>query len=113
MNHLPGSERLEKNSIYSGNKNHKASQAIYLQPHDRGEEYVNRKFNRATNDENLLFICAQSLDLANLDDQERVIQKKSWIVSNQIYILFNNNMFYKEFHVFRLAHMIKKGIQCC
>jgi hypothetical protein len=66
--------------IQSGNKNHKASQAIYLQPHNRGEEYVNRKFNRAISDDNLLFICVQSLDLANLEDQERVIQNMKSIL---------------------------------
>ena len=66
--------------IQSGNKNHKASQAIYLQPHNRGEEYVNRKFNRAISEDNLLFICVQSLDLANLEDQERVIQNMKSIL---------------------------------
>ena len=66
--------------IQSGNKNLKTSQAIYLQPHNRGAEYVNRKFNRAIRDESLLFICAQSLDLASLEDQERVIQKMKSIL---------------------------------
>jgi hypothetical protein len=51
------------------------SQVIYLRPHKRVEDYVNRKLSIAGNNKNFLFICAQSLDLANVKDQEKVIQK--------------------------------------
>ena len=61
--------------IQSGNKNMMKTQAIYLQPHDRGEDYVDHKFNLAEMNENFLFICVQSLDLANKQDQEKVVQK--------------------------------------
>ena len=61
--------------IKSGNKNRMISQVIYLRPHKRGEDYVNRKLSIAGNNKNFLFICAQSLDLANVKDQEKVIQK--------------------------------------
>ena len=61
--------------IQSGNKNRMKTQAIYLQPHNRGKDYVDRKFNLAVMNKNFLFICAQSLDLADKQDQEKVIQK--------------------------------------
>tara|TARA_B100001057_G_scaffold500169_1_gene613858 strand:+ start:3551 stop:4558 length:1008 start_codon:yes stop_codon:yes gene_type:complete len=61
--------------IKSGNKNRMISQVIYLRPHKRGEDYVNRKLSIAGNNKNFLFICVQSLDLVNVKDQEKVIQK--------------------------------------
>ena len=56
------------------------TRAIYLQPHDRGENYVEHKFNLAEMNENFLFICVQSLDLANKQDQEKVIQKMKMLL---------------------------------
>ena len=61
--------------ISAGNQNITNSQAIYLQPQKRGDKYLVRKFNMAQKNENFLFICAQSLDLATKKDQEKVIQK--------------------------------------
>lgn len=61
--------------IKSGNKNRMKSQVIYLRPHKRVEDYVNRKLSIAGNNKNFLFICAQSLDLANVKDQKKIILK--------------------------------------
>lgn len=69
--------------IKTGNKNHNSSQALYLQPHNRGKEYVALKFNRALKEENLLFICVQSLDLATHEDQEAVLQRMKSILELQ------------------------------
>lgn len=61
--------------IQSGNKNKMNSQAIYVQPHNRGDDYVDRKFKLAEKDDYFLFVCVQSLDLANQSDQNKVFQK--------------------------------------
>ena len=70
--------------IKSGNKNRMISQVIYLRTHKRGKEYVNRKLSIAGNNKNFLFICAQSLDLANVKDQEKVIQKMKTLLELDI-----------------------------
>jgi len=70
--------------ILSGNKNFKDSQAIYMQPHNRDELYVDRKFKRAQINDDLLFICVQSLDLARKKDQEKVIQKMKSILDLEV-----------------------------
>jgi hypothetical protein len=60
--------------INSGNTNFEKSQAIYLQPHNRGDKYVKKKFDLCNSDKSKLFICAQSLDLANEKDQINVLK---------------------------------------
>ena len=60
--------------INSGNTNFEKSQAVYLQPHNRGDKYVEKKFNLCKSDKSKLFICAQSLDLANEKDQTNVFK---------------------------------------
>ena len=60
--------------INSGNTNFEKSQAVYLQPHNRRDKYVEKKFNLCKSDKSKLFICAQSLDLANEKDQTNVLK---------------------------------------
>ena len=66
--------------IKSGNTNFKKSQAVYLQPHKRGHSYVDKKFDLCKSDKSILFICAQSLDLANEKDQKNVLTRMSAIL---------------------------------
>jgi hypothetical protein len=66
--------------ILSGNNNRAESQAIYIQPYKRSENYVERKFMLAEENKKFLFICVQSLDLASKQDQEKVFQKMKSIL---------------------------------
>lgn len=66
--------------ILSENMNRAKSQAIYVQPHNRSEDYVERKFKQAEKDENFLFICVQSLDLADIQVQQKVFQKMKMLL---------------------------------
>jgi hypothetical protein len=45
---------------------------LYMKPVNRGNKYVEKKINRAKNDENLVFGCIGSLDMATEKDRELV-----------------------------------------
>jgi hypothetical protein len=64
----------------SGNRNFASSQAVYMQPHQRGDDYVDRKFTQCENDKNILFLCVQSLDLASKSDQDLVFKKMNQVL---------------------------------
>ena len=55
------------------NSNLSSPQAIYMQPHNRHQNYIDKKFDQAQSDENLLFGCVQSLDLASKAEQKKVL----------------------------------------
>ena len=60
--------------IKSKNTNLAPSQAVYMQPHNRGNHYVDRKFQECISNESKLFVCVQSLDLATPEDQNKVLK---------------------------------------
>lgn len=60
--------------IKKGMTHFEPSQAVYMQPHNRGTEYVDKKFKACNSNSKNLFLCAQSLDLATPADQEKVIK---------------------------------------
>ena len=67
-----------------GNRNFASSQAVYMQPHNRGDGYVNRKFMECEHDKNILFLCVQSLDLATKKDQEYVLKRMNELLETQL-----------------------------
>jgi len=58
--------------IKAGNENFANSQAIYMQPHNRGDQYVDKKFEECKKDKTKFFACVQSLDLSSSEDQKKV-----------------------------------------
>ena len=67
--------------IKSGNTNFASSQAVYMQPHNRGKNYVDKKFNLCKENLSNLFLCVQSLDQANSSDQKKVINQMEFILN--------------------------------
>ena len=59
--------------IKSQNTNFAPSQAVYMQPHNRGNKYVKNKFQECKSDQSKLFVCVQSLDQATVEDQMKVL----------------------------------------
>ena len=68
----------------NGNRNFASSQAVYMQPQQRGDDYVDRKFTQCENDKNILFLCVQSLDLASKSDQDLVFKKMNQVLETQL-----------------------------
>ncbi len=68
----------------SGNRNLASSQALYLQPKSRKKNYIDRKFEKFESDNEILFLCIQSLDLASISDQEKVFNNLNRILEVQI-----------------------------
>ena len=68
----------------SGNRNFAPSQAVYMQPHNRGEDYVNQKFEKCITDKQIKFLCVQSLDLATKADQDNVLNKMNQLLEIQL-----------------------------
>ena len=60
--------------IQKGTTHFESSQAVYMQPHNRGPEYIDKKFEACNLNSKNLFLCAQSLDLATPEDQKKVLQ---------------------------------------
>ena len=58
--------------IKAGNENFANSQAIYMQPHNRGDQYIDKKFEECKKDKTKFFACVQSLDLSSSEDQKKV-----------------------------------------
>jgi hypothetical protein len=44
-----------------------------MQPHNRGNKYVENKFQECKSDQSKLFVCVQSLDQATVEDQKKVL----------------------------------------
>jgi len=68
----------------NGNRNFASSQAVYMQPHQRDDDYIDRKFTQCENDKNILFVCVQSLDLASITDQENVFKRLNELLETQL-----------------------------
>ncbi len=68
--------------IRNGNKNRSAINAVYMQPHHRGVEYVNKKFNKCLHSSAVYFLCIQSLDQASQAEQEKVKEYLDKIFKN-------------------------------
>ena len=68
----------------NGNRNFASSQAVYMQPHQRSDDYVDRKFTQCELDKNILFLCVQSLDLASITDQENVFKRLNELLETQL-----------------------------
>ena len=43
-----------------------------MQPHNRGDQYVDKKFEECKKDKTKFFACVQSLDLSSSEDQKKV-----------------------------------------
>jgi hypothetical protein len=67
--------------IKSGNTNFASSQVVYMQPHNRGKLYVDKKFNLCKENPDNLFLCVQSLDQATSSDQKKVINQMESILN--------------------------------
>lgn len=68
----------------TGNKNLSKSQAVYMIPHNRGGKYITRKFKQCEQDQNNLFLCIQSLDLATQKEQQLIFKKLNSLLGIQI-----------------------------
>ena len=60
------------------------SQAVYMRPYNRGEKYINRKFKQCEQNQNNLFLCIQSLDLATQKEQDLIFKKMNSLLDIQI-----------------------------
>lgn len=68
----------------TGNKNLSKSQAVYMRPYNRGEKYITRKFKQCEKNQNNLFLCIQSLDLATQKEQQLIFKKLNSLLDIQI-----------------------------
>ena len=67
-----------------GNRNFKSSQAVYAQPKSHLKNYIDRKFEQFKSNQEILFLCVQSLDLATKDDQAKVFKNLNSILGTEI-----------------------------
>ena len=68
----------------TGNKNLSKSQAVYMKPYNRGEKYITRKFKQCKQNQNNLFLCIQSLDLATQKEQQLIFKQLNSLLGIQI-----------------------------
>lgn len=67
-----------------GNKNFTKSQVVYMKPSNKGEKYIIRKFRKCEQNQNNLFLCLQSLDLATQTEQQLIFKKMNSLLEIQI-----------------------------
>ena len=65
--------------IQKGNPIRRSPQALYIQPHNRKENYVVRKMKLLKSDSKYLFVCIQSLDLAR-----ESVQKNTFLLLDRL-----------------------------
>ena len=63
-----------------GNRNVDTTQAIYVQPHNHHKNYLERKFEKVANQNQKLFLCVQSLELAPVTVQELFFKKMNHLL---------------------------------
>ena len=55
-----------------------------MRPYNRGEKYITRKFKQCEQNQNNLFLCIQSLDLATQTEQQLIFKKMNSLLDIQI-----------------------------
>jgi len=59
--------------LLAGNKQVVNPGLAYLQPFKRPENYIQKKINYCENNQDIKFLCVQSLDLCNKEEQDQVL----------------------------------------
>ena len=70
---LANNLELQNQNIYTS-----SIDGVYIYPVNRHKKYVEKKLNLCTSNENVKFICVQSLDSANTKDEKAI---KAWLKS--------------------------------
>ena len=55
-----------------------------MKPSNKGEKYIIRKFRKCEQNQNNLFLCLQSLDLATQTEQQLIFKKMNSLLEIQI-----------------------------
>jgi hypothetical protein len=60
--------------LLRGNRNIASPDLAYLQPYNRSEKYVEKKIRYCESNQNLKYICVQSLEMCRREDQQKIFQ---------------------------------------
>lgn len=59
--------------LLSGNREIAKPEYIYLKPSSRSDKYIDRKIELCENNTNIRFMCVQSLDMCEKDEQNKIL----------------------------------------
>jgi hypothetical protein len=62
--------------ILAGNKNLKKPGLVYMQPFNRSKDYIDKKIKFCENQPEINYMCVQSLEMCDVEDQRKVF---SWL----------------------------------
>lgn len=59
--------------LLNGNKHIAHPSLAYMQPFNRGKKYIDKKIRFCEQNKNIKYLCAQSLDMCTVDEQNKVL----------------------------------------